>query len=329
MSLKYFRAQGLFLFLLIVPNVSAENLNVYFRTSPIAEQLRPFSEPATLSLLVTEADGKPLSLGWLNVRLEAPRSRLFSTDFPLVEGSRLIEMRIPLKGGKAEWKYIFPIRGEYQLFVDAWALDGTKTSKTFDLQIREDGTKWLVLTSFTVGLLVLGFVAGRIFTRAPRTTFRMLLLVLSICLIWPQLPGAENVADGKPVGRLDLDVPTVGKPAVLRWTLLGDDARVKRGALLSLTITHVEKKKAVFTIERMFVEREYSMKFHFADAAEHRVAATAELPNGRSIRVEQVVAVSGGEPPLSAMVPAFGLFLTTIVLGLGAGRWSRRRATPS
>jgi hypothetical protein len=94
-------------------------------------------------------------------------------------------------------------------------------------------------------------------------------------------------------------------------------------------IIHVEKRKAVFAIERMFVEGEYSMKFQFADGAEHRVVATAELPDGQRVRAEQVVAVFGGEPPLSAMVPALGLFLGAIAVGLGAGRWSRRRATPS
>lgn len=330
MPLNYFCAPGFFLVcLILIPTVSAENLNIYFKASPLTAQLRPFSEPATLSLLVTEANGKPLAVAWLEVRLDAPPARLFSTDFPLIEGTQLLDMRIPLKAGKAEWKYLFPIRGEYQLFVDVLTLDGTKTSKTFGLRIREHRDKWLVLTSFTAGLLVLGFVAGRIFTRAPRKAHGALLLAVAISLVTTESIGAEIAADDTTVGRLEVDVPAVGKPAGVRWTMLGGRARAKRGALLSLMIIHVEKRKAVFAIERMFVEGEYSMKFQFVDGAEHRVVATAELPDGQRVRAEQVVAVSGGEPPLSAMVPALGLFLGAIAVGLGAGRWSRRRATPS
>jgi hypothetical protein len=70
------------------------------------------------------------------------------------------------------------------------------------------------------------------------------------------------------------------------------------------------------------------MNFHFVDGAEHRVSARAQLTGGSSsIRSEQVVSVSGVEPPVSAMLPAMGLFLAMIVLGLGVGRWSRCRTT--
>ena len=71
------------------------------------------------------------------------------------------------------------------------------------------------------------------------------------------------------------------------------------------------------------------MNFHFVDGAEHRVSARAELPGAKAMRSEQVVSVSAVEPPASAMLPALGLFLTMIALGLGVGRWSRCHATPS
>jgi hypothetical protein len=71
------------------------------------------------------------------------------------------------------------------------------------------------------------------------------------------------------------------------------------------------------------------MNFHFVDGAEHRVSAQAQLPGGRWVRSEQVVSVSGVEPPGSAMLPAMGLFLVVIALGLGVGRWSRYHASRS
>jgi hypothetical protein len=37
-----------------------------------------------------------------------------------------------------------------------------------------------------------------------------------------------------------------------------------------------------------------------------------------------LVSVTGAEPPLAAQFPALGIFLTVLVVGLGAGRFSKR-----
>ena len=80
----------------------------------------------------------------------------------------------------------------------------------------------------------------------------------------------------------------------------------------------------VFAVDRIPVVGEYSMKFYFADGAEHRITAIAEGPGGKRARLEQVVSVSGVEPPATAMLPALALFLAVIAAGLALGRWSRR-----
>lgn len=332
MSLKYLFALGFFIIcVLLGAAISAEEINLYFKSSPLPERLRPLSETATISLLATGADGKPLTRGWANVRLEAPRSGgFFSTDFPLVEGSKLAEMRLPLKAGKVEWKYVFPIRGEYRLIVDVLTVDGNKASKTFKVKIREHGTKWLVLGVFTLGLFAVGFIAGRIFTPsapAGRGAAGMIIVTSFAFLVGPAI--GQEAGNDKPVARLEIDPPTVGKPARVHWRLEGDRATATPSAVLSLTIVHLEKEKTVFAIDRIPVEGEYSMNFQFTDGAEYRVTASAVIPGGKPARAEQVVAVAGVEPPMSAMIPAIGVFLTVIAVGLGVGRWSRCRATPS
>ena len=333
LPLKYFLALGFFISCVFFgAPVSAEDIHIYFKTSPLAERLRPFSEPVTLSLLATAADGKPLTSGWFNVRLQAPRPVFFSTDFPLAEGSALTEMRLPLKAGKAEWKYNFPIRGEYRLFVDVLAPDGTQFSKTFELEIREHRSKWLALGVFTLGLFAVGFIAGRIFTHTPSDGVGAL-RIMFFALVSLTSPAATALAQGvrsdRPVTRLEIDPPTVGKLARVRWALDVNGRNSNQSAVLSLAITHVEKRMTVFAVDRIPVEGEYSINFHFVDGAEHRVTANAEMPGGRPARMEQVVSVSGVEPPMSAMLPALGLFLAAIAAGLGMGRWSRCRATPS
>jgi hypothetical protein len=330
LSLNHFLAPGFFILsILFGAPVSAQN--IYFKTSPLPERLRPFSEPATLSLLATAADGKPLASGWLNVRLEAPRPIFFSTDFPLAEGSILTEMRLPLRAGKAEWRYNFPIRGEYRLFVEVLAPDGSQSTKMFAIEVREHRSKWLTLAAFMLGLLGVGVLAGRIFTRPVSKGAGALAAIFSASLFLALSSSTAFAQAGavKPIARLEIDSPAAGKLARIRWVLDADGGNAGRGALLSLAITHIEKKMTVFAVDKIPVEGEFSMNFHFVDGAEHRVTAHAQLAGGRSARSEQVVSVSGVEPPISAMLPAMGLFLAVIGLGLGVGRWSRCQATRS
>ncbi|HKX51245.1 MAG TPA: hypothetical protein VJQ48_12520 [Candidatus Binatia bacterium] len=332
MPLKYFLAPAFFILCILVgADVSAQDTNIYLKTSPVPERLRPFSDPATLSLLVTGADGKPVASGWLNLRLEAPRPIFFSTDFPLAEGSILTEMRLPLRAGKAEWRYNFPIRGEYRLFVEVLAPDGSQSSKMFAIEVREHRSKWLTLAAFMLGLLGVGVLAGRIFTRPVNKGAGALAAIFSASLFFTlSSPTAFAQAGAvKPIARLEIDSPAAGKLARIRWVLDANGGNAGRRALLSLAITHIEKKMTVFAVDKIPVEGEFSINFHFVDGAEHRVSARAELPGGKAMRSEQVVSVSAVEPPASAMLPALGLFLTMITLGLAVGRWSRCHATPS
>jgi hypothetical protein len=308
----------------------AEDINIYFKASPRLELLYPYSDPATLTLLVTRADGKPAQ-GQVAIRLEAPEPGwFFSTDFPVVEGSRLLEMSLLLRQGKAEWRYLFPIRGQYRLTVEFAAPDGRKTNKTFAFKIRENRQKWIFLGITSLALFAIGAVAGRIFT-SPRSSATR---EIAVCLLlsFSSLISAMNTAvaqepkERRPFGSLEIDPATVGKLSKVRWRLAGEGNAESQPALLSLTIAHVEKGKTVFSIERLAVDREFTMNFQFADGAEYRVTAIAHVIGGQTLRTEQNVSVTGPEPPIRAMIPAMAFFLAVITLGLAVGRWSRRAA---
>jgi hypothetical protein len=300
----------------------AEELSVHFKTTPRFELLRPFADPIDLSLLVTGADGRPVKQGTVAVRLDAPSpGRFFSTDFPLVEGTLLNEMRLPLRQGKANWKYLFPIRGEYRLGVDIVADDGRKSSKVFNVRVRENRMKWLLLGVFSAGLFVLGFVAGRIFTGARSPAVAL--------IVAAALAGAagSSRAQQHEAAVLDIEPASVGKASLVRWRLAPETGAQNLPTTLSLSITHLEKAKVVFAIEKVPVASDWSMKFHFPDGAEYRVAAVANISGRAPVASEQVVSVTGVEPPAKAMVPVLSYFLLLIALGLGAGRWSKRRGS--
>lgn len=329
MSLKNLPAFIVLTFGFFSPLSWAEDVNIYFKASPRLELLHPYSDPATLTLLVTGADGKPVAQGQVAIRLDAPEpARFFSTDFPLVEGSRLLDMSLPLRQGRAEWKYLFPIRGQYHLTVEFIEPDGQKTSKVFPLRIRENKQKWVFLGSFSLALLSLGVIAGRIFTSSRASRARQ--LTGGLVLLWSLMAAldparAQEAERSGQFGWLEIDPATVGKASGLRWRLAGEKKVDDQTVLLTLAIAHLEKGKTVFAVERLPVEKEFAMDFQFADGAEYRVTAIAYGAGGRMLRTEQNIAVTGVEPPMRAMIPAIGFFLAVIALGLAVGRWSRQR----
>jgi hypothetical protein len=315
-----------FVFVSFLPGgtVRAEDLNIYFKTTPRIELLRPYADPANMSLLITGADGRPVKQGVVDIRLDAPEpGRFFSTDFPFVEGTPLSEMRMELRQGRANWKYLFPIRGEYRLAVVATTADGRKGSKDFKFYIRENQKKWFALTGFSIGLFLLGLMAGRVFTGAKSAMialFAVALLVGSSRAAEP--PRAEEMENAG----LEIGAAMVGTPTAVRWLLKNTEIASKSNALLTLTITHLEKEKIAFEVERIPVGNEFSMKFQFTDGAEYRVVALAEVPGKPPLRSEKVIGVTAIEPPAKASVPALAYFVGLIALGLGTGRWTKRRA---
>jgi hypothetical protein len=324
LSLKNFLAVLiLFVGTLFGTTLRAEELNVYFKTTPRVGLIRPFVDPTDLSLLITGADGRPIEQGTVAIRLEAPTpGRFFSTDIPLVEGTVLNEMQLPLRQGRASWKQLLPIRGEYRLTVDVVSGDGTKTSKMFTFDVRENRMKWFALTAFSGALFLLGFVAGRVFTAAPTTVVSAMLVAMLLAAA-AGIAGAQQ-SDATGTAVLEIEPATVGKPSQVSWRLAGA-AAAARMATLTVTINHLEKQKIVFAAEKIAVPGAWSMKFHFPDGAQYRVAAVANVPGMAPVRNEQVIAVTGVEPPATATVPVLSFFTALIAVGLGVGRWSKRR----
>jgi hypothetical protein len=313
--------------MLLPASIRAETHRIYLKTSPPLELLRPHHDPATLSILVTAADGRPVQQGWLEIALDAPKpSRWFSTDLPIVEGTRLLRMRLNLARGRADWKYLFPIRGEYRMTVDFVTPDGKQASQVFNFVIREHVKKWLFLALLTLGLFGLGFVAGWVFSaRAPAT--KGLTTKCAAAFIGCLWVGSASFANetaprqGGNIGRLEIEPAIVGRAAAVRWRLDGDAMAGDSRPLLSLSIIHLETGTTAFAIDKLPERGQFAMDFQFTDGADYRITAVADSPGGRSVRSEQIISVTAVEPPPYAVAPAMVLFLLAIIGGLIAGRY--------
>ena len=312
-----------------IETAGAQEFTFYFNTAPEGAQLNPSRAPATLTLTVKAPDGQVPAAGWIVVRLDAPPpGRFLSTDFPAVEGSRLLEMRLPVIHGKAEWRQILPIRGDYRLaaqFVDA---AGAKAEQVFSFRVYENNQKWLFLGAFALGLFVTGVIAGRIFSGPRgRETAKLgvwPLLFLTYFVATGESAWAQDDQKRKYFSKIEVASPTVGAPARIHWWLHPAGIEGKPSARLTLRITHVEKNLLVFSAEKILVAGEFSLDYQFTDGSDHRITAIADIDDGETIRQEQLVSITAVAPPWRAQLPALALFLFLIFLGLWTGRWSRR-----
>ena len=158
----------LFLFARAAP-AQGEGGEIGIQTFPLLKQARPLAEPVRTVLIVLDSNGRALKKGTAHIRLVAPTpGRFFSTDFPVIEGTPLLDLDLPVLQGRAAWEYVFPIRGNYRLEVRATGEEGTETKRVFDLEIKENRIKLFYLAIFALALFVFGFMAGKLFTGGKR-----------------------------------------------------------------------------------------------------------------------------------------------------------------
>ena len=296
----------------------AQQILIGLDATPPFSALRPFSEPTLITLSFRSPDGATVSEGNASIALEAPpHGRIFSTDFPFVEGSRLLNVQLPIRSGTVRWEYLFPIRGEYRMTVNAVAGE-RRGSQSFAIRIREKEQKWLFLGVFTAALFAAGFFAGRIFTGSQRKLVLLLALIGSLSL------AGSLMADGKPSGEGEIQISPapVGDLSRIRWVQSGSGVSSSRK--LSLKITHLETQKTVFAVTEIPVEDEFAFDLEFTDGDEYSVDALSQQ-DGNTTRSERTVGIVAREPPIRASAPSLIFFVAVVAGGLWSGRWSRHR----
>ena len=295
--------------------------------SPPPNQLRPFAEPAEITLSLTNPNGTAIENGSVRIQLDAPApGRFFSTDFPIVEGTRLVDLSLPILHGKVRWQYLFPIRGDYRFHVEAMTSDSKKTAKAFNITIRERERKWFFLGVFTAALFLAGFVAGRIFTTltmGPRNKLMLAVLILVAAFAFFNQKGfTQKTKTDEDAANLEIRLGTVGRLSQISWHST-ETARKAQPTNLTLKITHLETGKTVFGIDKIPIAEKFLMQFQFTDGDEYRVESVVDLEKGEPIHSKRLVSIVAVEPPLGASIPALAFFIAVIGAGLWAGRRSR------
>ncbi|BAY63988.1 hypothetical protein NIES22_40780 [Calothrix brevissima NIES-22] len=128
-----------------------------------AEATTPQS-PVKLVLRAEDATGKALENAKFNLEIvNPPHNPWFTTDFPIVEGSKLLDLETIAPKGELEVEQMLPIRGNYQLKVNVTPVVAnafTPIQQTLTLPVAENSVKYRNFAILAVILLLVGLGGG-------------------------------------------------------------------------------------------------------------------------------------------------------------------------
>ncbi|NEU78366.1 hypothetical protein [Nostoc sp. UIC 10630] len=154
-----------------VGNSQTPTSRVLLSTNPPLERILPFEaeaekpqSPVTLTLQAVDAAGKHLENTNISLQiLTPPRNPWLTTDFPIVEGTKLLEIDATAPDGKLEIQQMLPIRGNYQLIVNVSPLVANPFApyqQTLNLNVHENPIKYKYFVVIAAILLALGLLGG-------------------------------------------------------------------------------------------------------------------------------------------------------------------------
>ncbi|MEH1921217.1 hypothetical protein [Nostoc sp.] len=154
-----------------VGNSQIPTSRVLLSTNPPLERILPFEaeaekpqSPVKLTLQAVDAAGKSLTNAKISLQiLTPPPNPWLTTDFPIVEGTKLLQMNANALDGKLEIQQMLPIRGNYQLLVKVSPLVANTFAayeQTLNLHVRENPVKYKYFVVIAAILLSLGLLGG-------------------------------------------------------------------------------------------------------------------------------------------------------------------------
>jgi hypothetical protein len=338
---------------------------VLLSTNPPLERILPFEaeakkpqSPVTLKLQAVDAGGKPLANTKISLQILTPPSNPWlTTDFPIVEGTKLLQMNATAPDGKLEIQQMLPIRGKYQLLVNVSPLVANAFApyqQTLNLNVRENPVKYKYFVAIAAILISLGLLGGWVIGGqeelqqgeiAPQSV-RLLLSALTVVAIVSLLvinisaEVAEAHSSGHHSNTAEAVAPSSQKSQGLEINLEGDkNATVGKLANLSLQvkdtatgqpITDVGLQiKAIATEHNLTVfdykgipdeQGKLTWLEQFFDGSPHKIEVEATPLPGSSRQFAPVKVAQ--EVEVEAIAPPIyirliGLFYFTAFVGIG------------
>ncbi len=323
-------------------------LRVVVTTDPPPERIGPDRTLARTTVTVVDGSGQPVPGAYLKLHLDAPEGNPFiSTDFPIVEGTSLLEYAGVLPQGTLSFDYIYAIRGEYTFQLEAGRdANSLQPVAPFRMALRENPDEVRNFLVLVVGLFLFGVLAGVVIAggaaaqSAVAQSAAAILLLGLILLPGTALahsndppsdvaPFSEEARDGDLTLVYEM-APGAGKVGAinrLAFRLLDAQGQPVPETTFDLVLWHIEDDKPVFATTLFAPEGVTSLDFQFFDGAEHEVRVSAQSPAG-DVSLARVVEVEGINPPMAVKVKTTLYMVLLVLAGILAGlrlRLSRAR----
>lgn len=341
-------------------------------TEPPLSQILPYEAEATappspvrLTLQAVDATGQPLENAKFRLQiLTPPKNPWFPTDFPIVEGTELLNIEAVAAKGELQIQQMLPIRGNYQLLVNVTPIVAnafTPIEQTLTFSVSEGWVKYrnfgiLAVILLTVGLaggLVLGgqqqIKLGEIAPQRVRLLLSgaIIVAIASLLIInitaevaeshthgHRSLPKEPTVLQSQGVeARISGDVQaTVGQPTKLAVQVIDTTTgQPATDVMLNIKATQLEDKWVAFAYQGITdAKGQLKWQQQFFDGAPHKVEVEVS-PQPQAIRqfpplrVAKAIEVEGVAPPLQLRLIVLAYFTGIIVLGLVLGLNLRQR----
>jgi hypothetical protein len=134
------------------------------RVVPYEAESETTQQPVKLTLQAIDSSGKPLTNVRMKAKLLAPTpTPWFTTDFPIVEGTKIFDIQADVPTGQLQLQQMLPIRGNYQLQVTATPLGATgdeAIQQTMTITVPENGIKYQNFAILALILTAAGLSGG-------------------------------------------------------------------------------------------------------------------------------------------------------------------------
>ncbi|MBL1198972.1 MAG: hypothetical protein RMY62_024080 [Nostoc sp. ZfuVER08] len=351
----------------LVGNSQTPSSRVILSTNPHLERILPFEagterhqSPVTMTLQAVDAAGKSLENAKINLEILTPPSTPWlTTDFPIVEGTKLLQMNAVAPDGKLEIQQMLPIRGKYELLVKVSPLVANTFApyeQTLNLNVRENPIKYKYFVVTAAILLAVGLLGGwviggqqelqqgEIAPQSVRLLLSSLTVIAIVALLFINISAevAEAHGSGHHSSNTEAIAPSSQKSQGLEIQVQGDkNATVGKLANLGLqvkdTTTGQPIKDVTLQVKAIALEDNLTVfaykglsdqegkliwQEQFFDGAPHKVEIEA-TPNSGSSREFTPIKVAQ-EIEVEAIAPPIyirliGLFYFTAIVGIGMG----------
>ncbi|MCY7286654.1 MAG: hypothetical protein LH679_25190 [Cyanobacteria bacterium CAN_BIN43] len=325
-----------------------------------------YESPVQLKLQARDATGVPLQNAQFHLQiLTPPPTPWFTTDFPIVEGTKLLDIKGNAPTGEFNLQQVFPIRGNYQMQVNVNPIVENAfapITQTLNLTVSENPLKLLYFPIVLAVLLAIGLIGGWIIGGrqkiqageiAPRRV-RLLLSGVTILAIAALLFINVSAELGEAHASMAEAVPADNSGLItsqgLKLELTGDtqtavgqlasfqaklaDSQTNQpvsDAIFEVKVTQLENNWVAFAYQGVpDTKGTLAWQEQLFDGALHQIEVNVSpQPDSKRqfqpFQVKREIEVESIAPPMSVRLIGLFYFTGVLALGLVAGLWLQRR----